>query len=205
MCRKPDHYLWKLDRTENFSRMRMRLARNYNFNRHEDASNLRDTGLTVAETPSKDTAAKELLAKVTKRSSTSWEEEEVLFEQLWSDANSTAIREEGEESGGVAADSKERKLIKEAECHLIMLMDNIAGHLEITSKHLYFLSDQGEKNQSQTCEFLFRMAELRVICMSVCLSSLSQGTAQISRFLWLTCVRSTPDGTTCPELLLRYF
>jgi hypothetical protein len=150
-CRKAEHYLWKLDRTENYSRMRMRLARNYNFNRHEDASHLRDTGQTVAETPSKDKAT-ELLAKVTKRSSTSWDEEEVLYEQLWSDANSPSIRPEGgEELGGVAS-IKERKLIKGAECHLIMLMDNIPGHLEITSKHLYFLSDQGEKNQSQTCE-----------------------------------------------------
>lgn len=152
--RKAECYLWKLDRTENFSRMRMRLAKNFNFNRHEDASMLRDTGLaTVTQTPSKDTAATELLAKVTKRSSTSWEEEEVLFEQLWSDANSPAVRDGGEESGG-GANSKERKLIKGAECHLIMLMDNISGHLEITSKHVYFLSDQGEKNQSQTCESL---------------------------------------------------
>lgn len=142
MYRKAEHYLWKLDRTENFSRMRMRLARNYNVNRHEDASTSRDTGLTITQTP---TAATELLAKVTKRTSTSWEEEEVLFEQLWSDANSP-----GEESVGVA--NSKRKLIKGAECHLIMLMDNISGHLEITSKHLYFLSDQGEKNQSQTCE-----------------------------------------------------
>lgn len=146
-CRKAECYLWKLDRTENFSRMRLRLARNFNCNRHEDASKLRDTGHTVAQTPSKDQAATELLAKVTKRSSTLWEEEDVLLEQLWSDANSPALRDGGEESGGVA-NSKERKLIKGVECHLIMLMENISGHLEITSKHLYFLSDQGEKTQA---------------------------------------------------------
>ena len=151
MCpnRKPEEYLWKLDRTENFSRMRMRLARNFNFTRHKDASKMRDTGMTLDHTPTKDQAAAELLAKVTKRTSSSYEEEEVLLEQLWSDANSSSLRGEGLEEAGAG---KERKYIKGVECHLIMLMDSISGHLEITSHHLYFLSDQLEKNQNHTCE-----------------------------------------------------
>lgn len=132
----------------------MRLARNYGYNRHEDASKMRDTGLTLAQTPTKDKAAAELLAKVTKRTSTSLEEDDVLLEQLWSDANSPAVRDmeilEDSQSGPVSG--KEKKLIKGVECHLIMLMDSISGRLEITSKHLYFLSDHTDKNQTQTCE-----------------------------------------------------
>lgn len=132
--------------------MRMRLARNYNYNRHEDASRLRDTG---SQTPTKDKADTELLAKVTKRASAiSLEDDEVLLEQLWTDANSPAVRERAELEELAATSGKEKRVIKGVQCHLIMLMDSIPGKLEITSKHLYFLSDQTDKNQSQTCEFV---------------------------------------------------
>ena len=151
-CRRTEQYLWKLDRTENFSRMRMRLARNYNFDTHEDASRLRDTGLSSDSFPSKEKSNTQLLAKVTKRQSSSLEEEDVLLEQLWSDANSPALREDGQEDPS-STDLKE-KLVKGVQCYLIMLMEKIPGRLEITSKHLFFLSDQSEKNQTQTCKWI---------------------------------------------------
>ena len=135
--------------------MRMRLARNYNGNRHEDASKMRDTGETTPKLPSKPPADKELLAKVTKRISTSLEEDEVLLEQLWSDANSPAIRgAEGPEDTPTSFTSSgtEKKLMKAVKCHLVLLMESIAGVLDVTNKHLYFLSDQSEKHQSSTCE-----------------------------------------------------
>lgn len=37
---RPVH--WKLSSVENFSRMRLKLVQNYNFNSHQDASDLRD-------------------------------------------------------------------------------------------------------------------------------------------------------------------
>lgn len=37
---RPVH--WKLSTVENFSRMRLKLVQNYNFNSHQDASDLRD-------------------------------------------------------------------------------------------------------------------------------------------------------------------
>ena len=37
-------YSWKLDNTENFSRMRMKLARSYPYSSHAEASLLRDKG-----------------------------------------------------------------------------------------------------------------------------------------------------------------
>ena len=40
--RKPQETRWKLSNVENFSRMRMKLTQNYNFDNHEEASNLRD-------------------------------------------------------------------------------------------------------------------------------------------------------------------
>lgn len=44
MClfRTPNTTYWKLSSAENFSRMRLKLTENYNFDRHEDASRLRD-------------------------------------------------------------------------------------------------------------------------------------------------------------------
>lgn len=122
---------------------------------------MRDTGLT-SPAPSKDEANTELLAKVTKRTSiASLEEDEVLLEQLWTDANSPAVRERAELEDVSATSGKEKKVIKGVQCHLILLMDNIPGKLEITSKHLYFLSDQTDKNQSHICE-VFSMLR----CMS---------------------------------------
>lgn len=37
---RPIH--WKLSNVENFSRMKLKLVQNYNFNSHQDASDLRD-------------------------------------------------------------------------------------------------------------------------------------------------------------------
>ena len=133
--------------------MRMRLARNYNFNRHEDASRLRDTGESLSQLPKHEESQSRLLAKVTKRDSLiSLEDEEVLLEQLWADANSPAVRERAEFEELAAGSEKEKKVIKGVQCHLIMLMDSVPGKLELTSKHLYFLSDQTDKNQSHICE-----------------------------------------------------
>lgn len=40
--RNPSKTFWKLSNAENFSRMRLKLTQNYNFDLHEDASRLRD-------------------------------------------------------------------------------------------------------------------------------------------------------------------
>lgn len=40
--RKRHRIHWKLSNVENFSRMRLKLVQNYNFNSHQDASDLRD-------------------------------------------------------------------------------------------------------------------------------------------------------------------
>lgn len=44
LSRVPERYSWKLDRTENFSRMRMKLIRSYPYNPHAEASLMRDEG-----------------------------------------------------------------------------------------------------------------------------------------------------------------
>ena len=132
--------------------MRMRLARNYNYNTHEDASRLRDTGQS-GNTQENLKADSELLAKLHKRNSSSLlEDEDVFLEQvLLSDENSATVNEEESEGG---ANEKERSMLKEdVSCHVIMLMDRIPGHLKITNKHIYFFSSPG-KNAGQLCKLL---------------------------------------------------
>ena len=72
VCRAQESYLWKLDRTENFSRMRLRLTHNYGGSLHRDASQLRDMGCVSEETL--DTTAPDAallsLVKVSYRSDT---------------------------------------------------------------------------------------------------------------------------------------
>lgn len=56
---RPVH--WKLSNVENFSRMRLKLVQNYNFNSHQDASDLRDNlgkvvfAISLEFLPKKDT------------------------------------------------------------------------------------------------------------------------------------------------------
>ena len=68
--RTPEPFLWKLDRTENFSRMRLRLSRCYNLSSHSEASQLRDSGLASSTSkesePSTSDTALLSLAKATR-------------------------------------------------------------------------------------------------------------------------------------------
>ena len=144
----------------------MRLARNYNYNTHEDASRLRDTGQS-GNSQDNVKADSELLAKVTKRSSSSSlvEDEDIFLEQaLLAGENSMAVS--AEESG--ASNIKERSMLKEdIFCHVVMLMDRIPGHLRITNKHIYFFSSPG-KNASQMCKPRWFYHSLRVLVKDSC-------------------------------------
>ena len=137
--------------------MRMKLSRNYNYNTHADASHLRDTGSTLSEEKSQEKADVALLAKVTSRkdSISSSEEDDVLLEQFWSDANAPSTRAEDlDEQGGASANAQheKEKILKSFKCDLIMLMDRIPGRLDITTQHLYFFSDHQEKKDAQACK-----------------------------------------------------
>lgn len=132
----------------------MKLSRNYNYNTHADASHLRDTGSVLVENaPPQEKADVALLAKVTSRkSSLSSDEDDVLLEQLWSDANSPSTRAEDlEEQASLSTRHEKEKILKSFKCDLVMLMDRIPGRLDITTQHLYFFSDEQEKKESQTC------------------------------------------------------
>ena len=154
--------------------MRMRLARNYNYNTHEDASRLRDTGQS-GDTRENLKADSELLAKLHKRNSSSLlEDEDVFLEQvLLSDENSATVNEEESEGG---ANEKERSMLKEdVSCHVIMLMDRIPGHLKITNKHIISSPVQGKMQANCVsfyclfcCRFYCRCCYSCCCCCSSC-------------------------------------
>lgn len=76
------------------------------------------------------------------------EEDDQLLEQLWSDADAPGKREE------VDPVPEKEKIVRTVKCDLITLMDRNPGRLEVTTKHLYFFSDQQERKEAptQTCE-----------------------------------------------------
>ena len=134
--------------------MRLRLNRNYNCNQHTDASQLRDTGTIVSVEPEPIPAdATCLLSKVTaKRDSivSFFEEEDVLLEQLWSDANSPGVRDNMHEQ---PKSLEKEKTLRSFPCDLITLTERFSGSLEITTQHLYFYTEQQDKKENQACEF----------------------------------------------------
>ena len=139
--RDTDLYLWKMDRTENASRMRLKLARNYNYNKHTDASQQSSDVM-----PSKyNTADTRLLAMATATKSSAEEEEEHLVDQI-------QMLARDEPSVALEKDKKE-KLVRRETCQLVTLVEVISGTLDITNKCIYFVSDPQDKD-TIPCEYV---------------------------------------------------
>ncbi|KAK2529592.1 Nbeal1 [Columba guinea] len=137
MEQRPIH--WKLSNVENFSRMRLKLVQNYNFNSHQDASDLRDN-LGVHQTqPSSDS----LLLEVVKQVKVSDLEDDVLELPEEDTAASSNLDEKDEQS-------QKEKLILSEDCELITVIDVIPGRLEITTQHIYFFDSSIEKEEAQS-------------------------------------------------------
>ena len=140
---------WKLDRTEDSSRMRRKLTRNHEFNDHKDASNLRDEGCLRLRPPSSElghgkSKSEEVLnlgmsaiaARVV-----DGEEDEVDEEDWDRLAGFGNTNEENNIDVEVRSDKKE-KLIYCVDCSVVTLMTVVKGRLEITNMSLYFYADK---------------------------------------------------------------
>ena len=115
--------------------MRLKLARNYNYNKHTDASQ-RSSGETPLLANTADTS---LLAMATAtKSSSEEEEEEHLFDQIQKIArDEPAVAQEKD---------KKEKLVKRETCQLVTVVEVISGTLDITNKCIYFVSDPQDKD-----------------------------------------------------------
>ncbi|XP_052002928.1 neurobeachin-like protein 2 isoform X2 [Xyrauchen texanus] len=126
---------WKLSSAETYSKMRLKLVPNYNFDSHAEASALRDN--MGADSPRSSTelplaVAKE--AKVSDMEDDKLEDEDIVFlDQV----------EEGEE------ESQREKLVLSEECELITIVAVVPGRLEVTTHHLYFYDGNSEKEETE--------------------------------------------------------
>uniref|UniRef100_A0A8C8VRA3 Neurobeachin like 1 n=1 Tax=Pelusios castaneus TaxID=367368 RepID=A0A8C8VRA3_9SAUR len=143
---------WKLSNVENYSRMRLKLVQNYNFNSHQEASDLRDNlGMQQAQ-PSSEC----LLLEVVKQVKVSDMEDDIL-DLPEEDTTAGASMDEKEEQG------QKEKLILSEECELITIIDVIPGRLEVTTQHICFYDASIEKEEGVGFDFKWPLSQIREI------------------------------------------
>uniref|UniRef100_A0A8D2Q5N4 Neurobeachin-like protein 2 n=1 Tax=Varanus komodoensis TaxID=61221 RepID=A0A8D2Q5N4_VARKO len=127
-----DRYMhWKLSGAETYSRMRLKLVPNYNFDRHVEASALRDNlGKERLPLPSLNplplAVARE--AKVSELQDDQLAEEDLSF---------------------LDKQSQREKLVISEDCELITIVAVIPGRLEVTTQHIYFYDGSSEKEETE--------------------------------------------------------
>uniref|UniRef100_A0A8C2TXG9 Neurobeachin-like protein 2 n=1 Tax=Coturnix japonica TaxID=93934 RepID=A0A8C2TXG9_COTJA len=150
MKQHPVH--WKLSNVENFSRMRLKLVQNYNFNSHQDASDLRDNLGVYQTQPSSES----LLLEVVKQVKVSDLEDDVLELPEEDTAANSNMDEKDEQS-------QKEKLILSENCELITVIDVIPGRLEVTTQHVYFYDGSSEKEEGVGFDFKWHLSQIREI------------------------------------------
>ncbi|KAJ6665248.1 hypothetical protein lerEdw1_004297 [Lerista edwardsae] len=143
---------WKLSNVENYSRMRLKLVQNYNFNSHQEASALRDNLGVQQIQPSSEA----LLLEAVKQVKVSDMEDDVL-ELPDEDATSSTNVDEKEEQ------SQKEKLVMSEDCELIMIINIIPGRLEVTTQHVYFYDGSIENEEGVGFDFKWPLSQIREI------------------------------------------
>ncbi|XP_055494353.1 neurobeachin-like protein 1 isoform X8 [Leucoraja erinacea] len=147
--KKPESMCWKLSSVENYSRMRLKLVQNYNYDPHTDASALRDN-LGVQQTvPSNDS----LLLEAVKQAKVSDLEDDRLADEDLSML--TNINEEEQ--------NQKEKLVITEDCDLITIMDVVSGRLEVTTQHINFFDGSVDKEEGIGYDFKWPLSQLREI------------------------------------------
>lgn len=147
--RKPECYVWKLDLTENFSRMRMKLSHSCSNSRYTDASHLRDTSSILFENaPPQEKDDVMLLAKVTSKKDSLSEDEGSVLNSFFNVIFNITSEDFLSDENPLSTNYENEKLFK---CDLIMLNECIPGRLDITTQHLSFFPDHQEKKDLLAC------------------------------------------------------
>uniref|UniRef100_A0A4W6DRB4 Neurobeachin-like protein 2 n=1 Tax=Lates calcarifer TaxID=8187 RepID=A0A4W6DRB4_LATCA len=125
---------WKLSNAETYSKMRLKLVPNYNYDPHSEASALRDNmGMSPRSSePLPLAVAKE--AKVSDMEDDQLGEEDLVF---------LDNKVEGED------ESQKEKLVLSEDCELITIVAVVPGRLEVTTHHLYFYDGSSEKEETE--------------------------------------------------------
>ncbi|KAM6452892.1 neurobeachin-like protein 2 isoform 3-T3 [Liasis olivaceus] len=134
--RNPPEIHWKLSNVETYSRMRLKLVPNHNFDRHGEASALRDNlGADGLHNPTESlplAVAKE--AKVSEMQDDQLGEEDLSFLD-----NHLEPKEQ----------SQREKLLISEDCELITIVAVIPGRLEVTTQQIYFYDSSSEKEETE--------------------------------------------------------
>uniref|UniRef100_A0A673H2C4 Neurobeachin-like protein 2 n=1 Tax=Sinocyclocheilus rhinocerous TaxID=307959 RepID=A0A673H2C4_9TELE len=132
---------WKLSSAENYSRMRLKLVRNYNFDPHKEASALRDNLGKTCHLQS-------FMNHV--------DLEDDILELLEEDPAS-ANQADCEEAG------QKEKLVISEDCELVTVVDVYPGRLELTTQHIYFYDSSAEKEEGVGQDFKWPLSQIREI------------------------------------------
>ncbi|XP_062978473.1 neurobeachin-like protein 2 isoform X1 [Elgaria multicarinata webbii] len=134
--RDPPEIQWKLSSAETYSRMRLKLVPNYNFDRHVEASALRDNlGADYLHN-----LAESLPLAVAKEAKVSEMQDDQLAEEDLSFLDNHVEPKE---------QSQREKLVISEDCELITIVAVIPGRLEVTTQHIYFYDGSSEKDETE--------------------------------------------------------
>ncbi|XP_006810621.1 neurobeachin-like protein 1, partial [Neolamprologus brichardi] len=132
-----DEMHWRVSSAENYSRMRLKLVRNYNFDAHREASALRDN-LGVHQ---QRLNPESLLLEAVKQVKVSDLEDDIL-ELPEDDPVAANNQVEADEAG------QKEKLVLWEDCELVTIVDVVPGRLELTTQHIYFYDSSQEKEEA---------------------------------------------------------
>ncbi|XP_009886981.1 PREDICTED: neurobeachin-like protein 2, partial [Charadrius vociferus] len=134
--RNPAEVRWKLSSAETYSRMRLKLVPNLNFDQHLEASALRDNlGADHLQNP-----AESLPLAMAKEAKVSELEDDQLAEEDLPVLDNQAEPKE---------QNQREKLVVSEDCELITTVAVIPGRLEVTTQHVYFYDGSSEKEETE--------------------------------------------------------
>ncbi|NWZ85789.1 NBEL2 protein, partial [Poecile atricapillus] len=134
--RNPPEVRWKLSSAETYSRMRLKLVPNLNFDQHLEASALRDNlGADHLQNPTESLP----LAMAKEAKVSELEDDQLAEEDLPVLDNQAEPKEQ----------NQREKLVVSEDCELITTVAVVPGRLEVTTQHVYFYDGSGEKEETE--------------------------------------------------------
>ncbi|NXP08041.1 NBEL2 protein, partial [Thinocorus orbignyianus] len=134
--RNPPEVRWKLSSAETYSRMRLKLVPNLNFDQHLEASALRDNlGADHLHNPTESLP----LAMAKEAKVSELEDDQLAEEDLPVLDNQAEPKEQ----------NQREKLVVSEDCELITTVAVVPGRLEVTTQHVYFYDGSSEKEETE--------------------------------------------------------
>ncbi|XP_028835507.1 neurobeachin-like protein 1 isoform X3 [Denticeps clupeoides] len=142
---------WRLSSAENYSRMRLKLVRNYNFDLHCEASALRDNFGVHQQRINTES----LLLEAVKQVKVSDLEDDIL--ELPEEDPAGTNQADPEDAG-----QKEKMVLLE-DCELVTVVAVYPGRLELTTQHIYFYDNSTEKEEGVGQDFKWPLSQIREV------------------------------------------